>query len=258
MQQPSNLQQAGVFQASAGGMPNGQVGLPPNARPGDWMCPACNNHNYADKFMCNRCRAPRPAGLGPVPVGSGKQPAREMRPGDWICPRCSNHNFADKIACNKCMWGAGMGLQPAHGMTAAQASGYNNAIPAHTAAQAAAQAAANQVVRNWARNTILGTAQGPKPVNMRPGDWICRACNNHNYADKTECNRCKMPKHVYIAATGLRPGDWVCPQCSNHNFASKLACNKCSLPKQAALEMQKAAAANSNDPAEVKRTRDWE
>ena len=21
-------------------------------RPGDWMCPSCNNHNYADKIRC--------------------------------------------------------------------------------------------------------------------------------------------------------------------------------------------------------------
>ena len=24
--------------------------LPRNARPGDWMCNSCNNHNYADKM----------------------------------------------------------------------------------------------------------------------------------------------------------------------------------------------------------------
>ena len=39
---------------------------------------------------------------------------------------------------------------------------------------------------------------------MRVGDWMCRACGNHNYADKLKCNRCAVPKHVYIAATGLR------------------------------------------------------
>ena len=32
---------------------------------------------------------------------------------------------------------------------------------------------------------------GPSPTgNMRVGDWMCRACGNHNYADKLKCNRC--------------------------------------------------------------------
>ena len=36
--------------------------------------------------------------------------------------------------------------------------------------------------------------QNGRPANMRPGDWMCPSCNNHNYADKIRCNRCKMPK----------------------------------------------------------------
>ena len=42
--------------------------------------------------------------------------------------------------------------------------------------------------------------QNPAAVNMRQGDWLCRACGNHNFADKAHCNRCTVPKHVYIAA----------------------------------------------------------
>ena len=34
---------------------------PPNFRPGDWMCPACNNHMYAYRTACFRCSLPRPA-----------------------------------------------------------------------------------------------------------------------------------------------------------------------------------------------------
>ena len=33
----------------------------PNMRPGDWICPACSHHNYADKFKCNKCALPRVA-----------------------------------------------------------------------------------------------------------------------------------------------------------------------------------------------------
>ena len=27
---------------------------------GDWMCPTCDNHNYASRLQCNRCQRARP------------------------------------------------------------------------------------------------------------------------------------------------------------------------------------------------------
>ena len=31
-----------------------------NARPGDWMCPSCNNNNFASRTACFRCSTPKP------------------------------------------------------------------------------------------------------------------------------------------------------------------------------------------------------
>ena len=39
-------------------------------------------------------------------------------------------------------------------------------------------------------------------TSVRVGDWICRGCANHNYADKTTCNRCKGP---YDPKEGVAP-----------------------------------------------------
>ena len=38
--------------------------------------------------------------------------------------------------------------------------------------------------------------QGKKlrPFTERSGDWICKNCRNLNFAFRTECNRCKLPK----------------------------------------------------------------
>lgn len=38
--------------------------------------------------------------------------------------------------------------------------------------------------------------QGKKmrPFTERAGDWICKNCKNLNFAFRTECNRCKLPK----------------------------------------------------------------
>ena len=78
---------------------------------GDWICPKCKNHNFANKKVCNRsnCEQPKPRG------GSGRRDTRRrefgqsrghenpnMKPGDWICPKCKNHNFAKRDVCNRC------------------------------------------------------------------------------------------------------------------------------------------------------------
>ena len=37
----------------------------PRIKPGDWMCPACDAHNYASRGECFRCRGPRRASPPP-------------------------------------------------------------------------------------------------------------------------------------------------------------------------------------------------
>eukprot|EP00928_Gymnodinium_smaydae_P014510 TRINITY_DN1532_c0_g1_i1.p1 TRINITY_DN1532_c0_g1~~TRINITY_DN1532_c0_g1_i1.p1 ORF type:complete len:246 (+),score=41.77 TRINITY_DN1532_c0_g1_i1:76-738(+) len=82
--------------------------------------------------------------------------------------------------------------------------------------------------------------------DMRPGDWYCALCGNHNYADKIMCNKCAAPKAItlnmmqyaqYAKGKGdygkMREGDWKCHACSNINYASRTECNKCGVPKTA-------------------------
>jgi len=81
------------------------------------------------------------------------------------------------------------------------------------------------------------------PPNMRPGDWICPKCAEHNYASKTACRRCATPKPfggnihgapVAPLARGNKtpmPGDWYCPTCSDLQFARNLSCRKCGTSK---------------------------
>jgi len=85
---------------------------------GDWICPKCKNHNFANKKICNRtgCEQPKPrGGGGRRDSGSGRRDSRghkssksrnfdnpNMKPGDWNCPKCNNHNFARREVCNRC------------------------------------------------------------------------------------------------------------------------------------------------------------
>ncbi|CAE7637875.1 RANBP2 [Symbiodinium sp. CCMP2592] len=185
-------------------------------RAGDWICPACSNHNYADKVMCNRCRIPKPGGWSASPVAN--KPAREMRPGDWICPSCANHNFADKLFCNRCNL-------PKEKAGEVPGSGPDQQPPTQA----------------W---------------RFRQGDWMCPACGNHNYSSRTACNRCNAPRPSdseevsgsYGAAPkggpprespyGAPGGSWTCVGCGNLNWPLRTACNRCKLPKQQAQQAQ--------------------
>lgn len=71
----------------------------------------------------------------------------------------------------------------------------------------------------------------------RDGDWTCD-CGGSNYANRTECFKCKEPKPENANTTGSsgggerqkRPGDWNC-SCGVSNFASRTSCFKCSEEK---------------------------
>ena len=84
-------------------------------KPGDWRCPKCKNHNYANKQFCNRstCNEKKPSGSNNSYQGRGNNRGRDnnrgrhntddsnIKPGDWICPKCKNHNYASKNFCNR-------------------------------------------------------------------------------------------------------------------------------------------------------------
>jgi inhibitor of KinA sporulation pathway (predicted exonuclease)/predicted RNA-binding Zn-ribbon protein involved in translation (DUF1610 family) len=94
---------------------------------GDWICPQCNDHQFARNLSCRRCRAPRPANIGmggggmggghhtppllsshppsfapPLPSQGSFSAPRQMREGDWNCPQCGDHQFARNTHCRKC------------------------------------------------------------------------------------------------------------------------------------------------------------
>ena len=81
-------------------------------KPGDWRCPKCKNHNYANKQFCNRsnCNEKKPRGSNnsyrdnrAKNNNRGKDWSNEanIKPGDWLCPKCKNHNYASKDFCNR-------------------------------------------------------------------------------------------------------------------------------------------------------------
>ena len=75
-----------------------------NARPGDWMCPSCNNNNFASRTACFRCSTPKPdLGLAQGNWNAGGAGSAYVnRPGDWVCPSCQSNVFGTRSACYRC------------------------------------------------------------------------------------------------------------------------------------------------------------
>ena len=142
-------------------------------KPGDWRCPKCKNHNYANKKVCNRtgCEEPKPRGGGGGRHSRGHRSSNSggfrdsnMKPGDWNCPKCKNHNYANKKVCNR--------------------TGCEEPKPRGGGGG-----------RN-SRGHRSSNSGGFRDSNMKPGDWTCPSCSNHNFASRTECNRCDARKPV--------------------------------------------------------------
>ncbi len=135
---------------------------------GDWVCPKCKNHNFANKKVCNRtgCEEPKPRGGGRGRDSRGRKgfSGSNMKSGDWNCPKCKNHNFANKKVCNR------TGCEepkPRGGGRGRDSRGHKS-------------------------DKIRGFSDS----NMKPGDWNCPKCKNHNFAKREICNRCDTRKPV--------------------------------------------------------------
>lgn len=217
---------------------------------GDWTCPSCGNHNFASRKVCNRCGGPKP----PPPGANAKE-------GDWICPACENHNYASRQACNRCghpkpgTFAAGMG-----GMMGMAMGGWQGGKGGGWQGGGFQGGGFQGGKGCMGGKGGMGQAAAAGPGGMRPGDWICGSCGNHNYASRDNCNKCGAPKSqqntgfggammkgggprsapygMAMQPPGMRPGDWICPSCGNHNYASRDNCNKCQHPKSAPVSFR--------------------
>jgi predicted nucleic-acid-binding Zn-ribbon protein len=139
-----------MMMAAASGQAPAQVG-------GDWICPKCNNKNFARREICNTrtCQAKRPNSFGGATPGDrgGLKPGEDC----WKCPSCGNKNFMKREVCNS----------------------RNCQEPRPEDAE---EAAAEHKVRG-------GLKEGEE-------HWECPQCSNLNFANRTTCNTrtCRAPK----------------------------------------------------------------
>ncbi|KAJ1570063.1 hypothetical protein HK096_003423 [Nowakowskiella sp. JEL0078] len=219
----------------------------PELKHGDWLCVACQFHNFASRKTCLKCGL-NSSSASPSP-SSPSLSSNGMRPGDWICPnqRCKFQNFASRNECLRCKErrpSSATGLSTSTlnksstnakflpGDWVCSHCGVNNFAARTRCVQCGApdSHSSNRDTTNNSRS---------RPTD-RPGDWGCpnEACRYHNYASRQECHRCGARRISSapvqnppppVQHISVKPGDWVCTSCSFHNFAKRDTCASCGI-----------------------------
>jgi hypothetical protein len=82
----------------------------------------------------------------------------------WECEKCNNFNFESRTICNRC--------------------------------EAPKQPKSLEQIKK--ENEEKSGERKKKPLVERKGDWQCPICHNLNFAFRHSCNRCKLPKEIYL------------------------------------------------------------
>ncbi|XP_010526796.1 PREDICTED: calpain-15 [Tarenaya hassleriana] len=146
-----------------------QALVPKGWRNGDWFC-RCGFHNYSSRLQCKNCNEAAPPALGT------KRLASEALAPEWDSKRL-NQGYAS------------MQLQPAvsasyPGISSGSAPNWQAPLP-------------------FLQQTLTAALLGKGAKQWRNGDWMCANCNNHNYASRPECNRCKTKRDTVPEANTL-------------------------------------------------------
>jgi len=171
------------------GNPNQFLGVPKDWRNGDWLC-SCGFHNYSSRTQCKECGAPVPSGIPSTTMKATsdasstlgtKRLASEDLANDWDNKRLNpgNDNYPLSTgAANNLFLGIEQGAGSSNGQSAFPKfdNGSSMALPS-----------------GQGMSGLMG-----KGAKWRDGDWLCNNCNNHNYASRAFCNRCKTQKESAV------------------------------------------------------------
>ncbi|CAG8492561.1 13436_t:CDS:2 [Ambispora gerdemannii] len=217
-------------------------------RPGDWVCPACQFHNFASRRTCFKCNTHNP---NPAPATPPN-----FTIGDWMCPnpQCNFHNYASRTQCLRCgsykpanLYGpshsGNIAFRPGDWMCPNPSCLFQNfASRTHcmrcgSANHMGYDGYSSDQGGYGGGGGASGHPSSPAAAPFRPGDWYCPSCSSHNFASRFQCIRCGLPKPPQVAGNAvntanMKPGDWLChnEMCGYHNFAKRTHCAKCGMP----------------------------
>ncbi|KAK9165208.1 hypothetical protein Scep_000399 [Stephania cephalantha] len=165
-----------------------QAAVPKGWRSGDWIC-NCGYHNYSSRLQCKKCNASMPPTTPSIPSSAAhgtKRLASEEIVSDWDNKRLN----------------AGIANMNSFFPEFAQIGGsHNDPLPGAYASYSNGSSALtpnSQVHLRLPQFSPAPTLIGKGAKQWRDGDWMCKSCNNHNYASRSHCNRCKAQKDAPI------------------------------------------------------------
>ncbi|KAK2408908.1 hypothetical protein P8452_70570 [Trifolium repens] len=142
-------------------------------RNGDWVC-NCGFHNYSSRSQCKKCNASPPA------LGT-KRLASEELVYDWDNKRLNVGPTNDQQQTHTSFELVGTSAEPKPALFPGYGSINSSSAPILP------MPSLFPIPPQVSSSALLG--KGAK--QWRSGDWMCTNCNNHNYASRLECNRCK-------------------------------------------------------------------
>ncbi|KAG2696406.1 hypothetical protein I3843_07G056700 [Carya illinoinensis] len=156
---------------------NQLLSVPKGWRNGDWIC-HCGFHNYSSRAQCKKCNALPPA------LGT-KRLASDDLVHEWDNKRLNVGQTNGQ-------------LQPYPGFEQmVGTSGDPNARLYAPYPNVSSVTATNlQVPMQFPQQATAPALLGKGAKQWREGDWMCTNCNNHNYASRLQCNRCKTQRNV--------------------------------------------------------------
>lgn len=160
------------------------------------MCTSCGDHQFARNHQCRRCGTPNPCSVsqGNATFASG---GMQPKPGDWYCPSCNDLQFARNVQCKRC--------------------GSPNPNPTNTAGSSFHMKPGDWLCPNCGDLQFARNAQ-------------CRKCGTSN---PEQSSMMLSPPSIFSAkgkGKEMKPGDWNCPKCGDHQFARNVQCRRCGTP----------------------------
>ncbi|XP_010941265.1 uncharacterized protein [Elaeis guineensis] len=175
---------------------------PKGWRNGDWIC-NCGFHNYSSRTQCKKCNAPALSGVTSSALSSAvsdtfpalrtKRLASEELVTDWNNKRLNAGDINSQFLTSGQQQSyqgfeqpVGSSYDQTFGMYAKYSCG--KLLPTPTM----------QVNMQPAQQRAVPMLLGKGAKQWREGDWMCCNCNNHNFASRSYCNRCKVQKDVAL------------------------------------------------------------
>ncbi|KAJ3679822.1 hypothetical protein LUZ60_016100 [Juncus effusus] len=123
---------------------------------------------------------------------------KDWRNGDWICV-CGFHNYSSRDQCKKCnlVNPAGASVPEASSTLGIKRLASDDFSNGWDNKRLNAGEMNQQFSTNGGESFMqanIPTLMGKGAKQWREGDWMCNGCNNHNYASRTHCNRCKTQR----------------------------------------------------------------